>query len=223
MQSFETLCRICLDTKIASNLIPFHSTLSYKNVQMPISDMFVACTSICLNNEFPNFICKPCETKLISAYRFRQECIDADEKIREKLIDHKNCFNTVEACDYASSDYLEDQVSTTEEYTGYEHKYTPTSDISNELNHSKAVVDCKMEIENCPKDISTLLECDICRKKFTTKKQIAYHMKMHKHFCDFKCTDCNLGKTLLYHLKKIIILTIFLLSFKQISDIFPVT
>lgn len=79
------LCRVCLAT--VADGIQTATLFSTTYQQLNLCDMLNACTALLLdpNDGLPNLICANCLANLITAYDFRVQCHNTDQKLRDIL------------------------------------------------------------------------------------------------------------------------------------------
>ncbi|XP_059615911.1 zinc finger protein 225-like [Phlebotomus argentipes] len=105
-----TVCRLCLESSE-------HALKSFPDEMfesIPFYNIYFEIVGITLvdYDTFPNKICLACEDELIRAYKFRQKCLETEEKLRELpergLRDEKIEFVTPVEQASGSIEYLED-------------------------------------------------------------------------------------------------------------------
>lgn len=174
-------CRICLIPQTETDMPyeMFHREYS-------LAEIFEALTSIPVTPDdgLPHLICTDCETKLSSAFEFRQKCIDADHKFRSELLmaDEKSVVAL-------SSAYVEYEF--TDSSIIVEEKFRPNfmeNETNSVHNEEQVNVPIKSEISS-----TKPFKCEICSKQFTSRRRIGRHMKSHVQLEGYKCTYCKAG------------------------------
>ncbi|XP_055710245.1 zinc finger protein 236-like [Phlebotomus papatasi] len=187
-----SVCRLCLQSRdeplkyISGTL---HNTLPYRSIYFTV-------TGIALTDykSFPTQICRICEENMISAYSFRQQCLETEEKLKE--------LNSI------NEEVPPDMDAMSEEKSNRD----PFEDINNEDNQQEEkekkilckrckivfkglenfkMHKCKKEREIKPfQPKSVTKECPICGKMLKSS-HFTSHMDFHNGIKRYSCQYCT--------------------------------
>lgn len=189
-------CRICLLPQVQSDTPYEMFDKNHLRQSETLAEIFETLTSIHVtpNDGLPNIICRDCEAKLMSAFSFRQECIDADHKIRLRYVAVET---RAAACPSPSVDYKFTHSPLIIEQ--YEEKCNQHSIEENEQQPKSVQLQEHLPIE-CERASAKTFECDICSRTFNVRSKIAQHMRSHITDLEYKCTFCDAGRSFSFSL-----------------------
>ncbi|KAJ8920878.1 hypothetical protein NQ315_015671 [Exocentrus adspersus] len=176
----DKICRCCMCENENMHSV-FEGNKEAEDSSIPLSEMLMACASIevVFGDGLPYNICDTCESKLSSAFEFRQQCQKTDSTLRE-LTHTESKENIAKEEDIVIQPDVHDDVFDDEDDLPL---------LQRSLKRKRGRPKKKQEDS---------LACTVCHKVLHTKKGLRVHLRVHTGekmrcclFCDAKYTRTN--------------------------------
>ena len=169
-----------------------------------------------IGDDLPSGLCETCLTKLTESYKFQQQCLEVDRKLKRNEfiseLEHQNKCN--------SSNSLLSKCG--------ESKQPPNTSYVDKIcfdhapdNHNECVSKNEYFCSVCDRKFLTKhsmhrhekthsgtenLRCEVCSKQFSRANDVKRHMTLHTGHKPYRCTICNVAftqsGTLAQHVRK---------------------